>query len=153
MVKETWQTSADQRLFVYGSLRHGKVLERLIGQRYLSLGCGLINGRLFNIQDYPGVKLNTLPCYAIVGDILQLTDSSDWAIIDDYEGCADHCPSPFEFIRQQHSIINGAGRQLLAWVYSYQPNIDGLIEITGGDYLAYVDATTRDAVAGASIKP
>lgn len=140
----------NQCLFVYGTLRQSDVIERLLGHRFQYLGCGWINGRLYNVRDYPGIKLNTSSGYAILGDILQLTEPGDWSIIDEYEGCAAHCDAPFEFIRQQHWLTDTDGSQRLAWVYVYQLSIEGLVEITAGDYLAYLGLINQDAATSSS---
>jgi gamma-glutamylcyclotransferase (GGCT)/AIG2-like uncharacterized protein YtfP len=149
---DNWQASEKQRLFAYGTLRQDDLIKRLLGHRFQQLGRGLIDGRLFKVRDYPGIKLDSSPCYPIIGDILQLNEMSDWSVLDEYEGCAGHSPSPFEFTRRQHWITNPRGMKILAWVYSYQPSTDGLVEITSGDYLAYVEANNHNTSASPSTK-
>ncbi len=97
---------------------------------------GFAKGKLYNIGEYPGAILDNKG-YQVKGKIYQLNNiETNLQVLDDYEGYGDDQLQPNLFIRRLLKIKTQNGH-LKCWIYLYNLPINGLIEITSGDYLAY----------------
>jgi gamma-glutamylcyclotransferase (GGCT)/AIG2-like uncharacterized protein YtfP len=58
-------------------------------------------------------------------------------ILDDYEGFGDDQEQPNLFLRKSLTVISKS-EPIKCWVYVYNLAVNGLEEITSGDYSAYL---------------
>lgn len=121
-------------IFVYGTLRRGERADLNASQKAFDVkfvGTDSINGLLFNLGSYPGLKLITNPGDefrsshdSIVGDLFKVMDASITAVLDAYEGY------PVLYNRCQVETLSGK----TAWVYTYNPEVPFDQVITSGDW-------------------
>ena len=124
----------DDSLFVYGTLMKGEradITEKRIFA-VSSLGKDVINGDLYHIGSYPGLKLipgltgfdDSKP--TVKGEVYVINDSSVTALLDAYEGYDADNPEGGLYNRQQ--VYTCSGR--LVWVYTFNlpTRTDQLIE-------------------------
>ena len=133
--------------FVYGTLRPGcnNAMQRLLQRRAAYIGRARTSGALYRVHpNYPGLVLNTGANRAgvlgddeqVVGDVYRITDSALIHKLDEYEGCARHCPRPHEYVRQQVFVrLDASSECVEAWTYVYQRNVQRFRRISSGDFL------------------
>ncbi|PJJ84973.1 gamma-glutamylcyclotransferase family protein [Mucilaginibacter auburnensis] len=124
-------------LFIYGSLMDSQNEFGLYLQRNAVLiDEGFAIGKLYDIGEYPGAILDN-EGYQLKGKIYQLNNiETNLRVLDDYEGYGDDQLQPNLFIRRLFEIETQSGH-LKCWIYLYNLPVDGLIEITSGNYFAY----------------
>lgn len=129
---------SDERLFVYGTLRHdtGSVMAAFLARYAEPLGPAVFQGVLYDLGAYPATVASDRPEDRVVGEVYLLKDPARvLAALDDYEGCAADSPEPTEYVRRIQVVQNTNGLALEAWVYLYnRPTLD-LPRIRSGDYL------------------
>lgn len=127
-------------LFVYGSLldsdnEFGHYLMRNAD----FAGPALVKGRLYDCGEYPGAVVDNSG-YNIKGSIYQLRDvTAALIILDDYESFGVDQEQPNLFIRKLVTVSID-NKPIECWVYLYNLSVEGLTEITSGDYQAYLKA-------------
>jgi len=125
-------------LFVYGTLRRGSASDmyRLLARNADYIGDACYQGRLYRIEDYPGVVASKHPAEQVKGEVYALWEPAKiLSMLDDYEGCGPGYNEPTEYFRARQEVVLDDGRKLMAWVYIYQHPADGLEHIASGDYL------------------
>lgn len=98
---------------------------------------GKIQGKLYDIGEYPGAVAYPEGEDVIVGNIVILNEPEhSLQILDNYEGFGPEQSQPNLFIRKSLPVetINGA---IFCWVYLYNLPVGGFKQIISGDYLAY----------------
>ncbi|GAB6140836.1 hypothetical protein JCM14076_15650 [Methylosoma difficile] len=98
---------------------------------------GYLQGRLYEVDNYPGAVLSDNPAERVVGEVYVLADSSVLSRLDDYEECSQRFPEPQEYYRTLTDIVLLDSSSVTAWVYLYHWDVSGLMPIAGGDYLAW----------------
>lgn len=124
-------------LFVYGSLRRGERadLSPRLGAKYM--GEAEINGLLYGVAWYPGVKLLDFPdkftgeIPTVKGDVFQLLDDDIITLLDAYEGYPDL------FGRSE---VTAKGGQKV-WVYTYNGDVWPESLVPSGDWKIGVPMT------------
>lgn len=122
-----------ENVFVYGTLRKDERADiSRSGQFSVDfLGKDVINGRLYHLGSYPGLKFvhsdymvfdGNMP--TVVGEVFYMKDSSVGAILDAYESY------PHLYGREQ--VVTQSGR--VVWVYVYNGLVTGDQEIETGDW-------------------
>ncbi|MCC8426289.1 gamma-glutamylcyclotransferase [Mucilaginibacter sp. UR6-11] len=132
-------------LFVYGTLLidDNQFALYLNGNSVL-LGSGKIQGKLYDVGSYPALIIDRSGNYDVSGSICKLNDAAKaLSVLDPYEGIGPDEGSPNLYERRLQPV-NTANGEMLCWVYIYNQPVDGLKEITSGDYLAYLK--TRQAL-------
>jgi gamma-glutamylcyclotransferase (GGCT)/AIG2-like uncharacterized protein YtfP len=134
--------SANQQLFVYGSLRSGfnHPAYAYISNHFSLVGSAKVKGKLYDLGSYPAALPTKDECY-ILGELYRLKEEQEfsWAIaqIDDYEGVN---PEPGEtalYIREIATVyINDQATS--AWIYWYNNDVSGKPLIASGDVLEYL---------------
>ena len=124
-------------LFVYGTLRNDARhnVARHLSKGARLIGTGFIQGKLFDLGEYPGAVPSSNPREKVYGQIFEILDESLFSILDDYEGCGSHDSPPFEFRREQIPIISSNASVRNAWVYFYNWPVGKNPLIRTGDYL------------------
>jgi gamma-glutamylcyclotransferase (GGCT)/AIG2-like uncharacterized protein YtfP len=125
-------------LFVYGSLLNAdNEFGSYLNNTSTLIGTGKFKGRLYNIGEYPGAVIDNENGYPITGSICKLNNPKALAILDDYEGFGPEQEQPNLFIRELLPVETLDGI-INCWVYLYNLEISGLIEIKSGDYKTYL---------------
>ena len=125
----------NDKLFVYGTLldednKYGIYLRD--NSRFFTTG--RIQGKLYDIGEYPGAILLNEGNEYIYGSILEMDNPGDvLAIIDMYEGFGDDQPQPNEFIRVLTEAVTGSG-PVACWIYVYNLPTENIPRIISGNY-------------------
>ena len=129
------------RLFVYGTLRKDIPNSRVHllaqeAQGVTFVGYWRIQGRLFDLGEYPGLVLSHDPDSWVHGEVYALHNPQETlSRLDDYEGCGPNDPKPHEFDRVEKDVVLDSGASGKAWVYIYGGTTANKREIVSGDYL------------------
>jgi gamma-glutamylcyclotransferase (GGCT)/AIG2-like uncharacterized protein YtfP len=117
-------------LFVYGTLRRGcaNPHARLLDRTARFLGTGRVQGRLYRVKWYPGIRLNTEDNW-VVGDLFKVRDPATLAELDRYEGSN-------EYQRVLTRAVLESGRQMRCWVYEYIGGVSEERRIVSGDWMS-----------------
>lgn len=125
-------------LFVYGTLRrntHNK-MHHYLAQQADFIDYANYQGKLYQIDNYPGVIASNSPNDSVQGEVYRLKDSiSTLDYLDKYEECSIDFPLPTEYVRKIQSVRLARGQNIQAWVYLYNRPTDGLIPIESGDFI------------------
>jgi gamma-glutamylcyclotransferase (GGCT)/AIG2-like uncharacterized protein YtfP len=128
----------NELLFVYGTLLDaGNEFGRYLINNTTVITTGTFSGRLFDVGEYPGAIIELENDYSIHGSICKLNSPKAFTILDDYEGFGDDQEQPNLFIRKILPIET-ADEIIPCWVYLYNLSVNGLTEITSGDYKTYL---------------
>jgi gamma-glutamylcyclotransferase (GGCT)/AIG2-like uncharacterized protein YtfP len=119
-------------LFVYGTLRRGESADLSVGQRghkVLFVGKDAINGLLYNLGYYPGIKEVTDAPFSpdlpvVVGDVFTIGDESITEVLDAYEG--------YPSLYGREVVQSQKGRSV--WVYTYNHEVADSQRILNGDW-------------------
>lgn len=125
-------------LFVYGTLRrgNGNAMFRLLAECADFVDLATYQGKLFLIDDYPGVIASAYPDDLVHGEVYKLHQpDSLLPILDRYEECAPEFPQPAEYLRKIQPVQLHTGEKLSAWVYLYNKSADTLQQLYTGDFL------------------
>lgn len=123
-------------LFVYGTLRRDAwhhshaLLERaaLIGKAHMQ-------GRLYEIDGYPGAVPSSEAGEQVAGELYRLPEAEAvLAALDDYEEAGKKYPAPQEYLRCRVTVELEDGTAVTAWCYLYNRPTAGLRLIPGGDW-------------------
>ena len=122
-------------VFVYGTLRSGERADLFKSSKSFSIvpmGKDAINGKLYHLGGFPGVKL--LPGVTefndkldrVLGEVGMVKDASIGALLDTYEGYDSDAPKQGLYDRELVESMTGR----LVWVYTYNHVVmdDQLIE-------------------------
>ena len=123
-------------LFVYGTLMKGfrEDWQKKLGARLV--GRGRINGRLYDLGEYPGAKCSAADSGEYVkGELYELGDP-ELAIkaLDRYEEFLPDRPRSSLFVRTAAPVTLEDGRTESAWVYIYNRPVDEKKLVPRGDY-------------------
>ena len=99
------------------------------------VGHARIQGRLFDLGEYPGLVLSCDPGLSVRGEVYALTNPLETlSRLDDYEGCGPNDTTPHEFERVERDVVLDSGAISKAWVYAYRGSTANKREIVSGDY-------------------
>lgn len=131
---------AGDLVFVYGTLRRGERadLSKMSGRSVDYLDMDFINGKLYHLGAFPGLKLlKATPVDffdpekpTVAGEVFLIHDSSVGAILDAYEGYRPDDPSHGHYDRAE--VVTKRGR--FVWVYVYNPLVTEDQWIETGDW-------------------
>lgn len=132
-------------LFVYGTLRLGASSDLSRNHLVEHVGEDFINGRLYNLGRFPGVKdvpesgapqvvsgskadpgHFDIGAPFIRGDVFKILDDTVVVHLDRYEGYPD--------LYNRHETESAEGRHV--WVYTYNHAVQDSQEISSGDWIA-----------------
>lgn len=123
-------------LFVYGTLMKGfqEDWQTKVGARLL--GRGIINGKLYDLGEFPGAI-----CAAgdsgeyVKGELYQVRDAAlATRILDQFEEFFPRQPHKSLFVRIIAPVTLEDGRRENAWVYVYNQPVDESRLVPSGDY-------------------
>ncbi len=129
-------------LFVYGTLRKAAYgpMQRLIDDYCDVIGEATLQGRLYDLGNYPGLVESDSYSDIVVGECFQLK-ASEYVLaeFDAYEECNESFAKPWLYRREKRSCILNSGEELDVWVYIYNRSVEGKTHIQSGDYLGYLE--------------
>lgn len=123
---------ADDRLFVYGTLREHQTAHALVAPNIARRAAATMEGILYAFPEgYPGM----VPGAGVVcGEVVWLTEvAATLQRLDAYEGN--------EFARVMCQVVLNSGRHLSAWIYTLaDPDLATRAELVeSGDWVAYLE--------------
>ena len=124
-------------LFVYGTLRRDTESEmyHLLARYAVFVGEATYQGRLYRIDDYPGIVPSDDPTRQVKGEVFSLHEpAKGLSALDQYEECGPGFTEPAEYVRVKQEVVLGTGQKLTAWVYIYNRPTEGLPVIASGDF-------------------
>jgi gamma-glutamylcyclotransferase (GGCT)/AIG2-like uncharacterized protein YtfP len=126
-------SQAFRLLFVYGTLRPGCAhpMARFLAERGRLLGRAKIQGRLYDLDWYPGLLEPAAADDWVQGDLYELADpDATLPKLDRYEiGASALFERRFALVRSE------AEGDVTAWVYYYRGKVNAGQRIASGDYL------------------
>jgi gamma-glutamylcyclotransferase (GGCT)/AIG2-like uncharacterized protein YtfP len=123
-------------LFVYGTLRErsGHAMARRMARHARLVGAASFQGKLFMVEDYPGVVPSDDPTDIVYGEVYELEQPKRMLrVLDEYEGYDPHAPH-CAYLRREHRVVLTTGVVVPAWIYIYNRETDRLERITSGDF-------------------
>jgi gamma-glutamylcyclotransferase (GGCT)/AIG2-like uncharacterized protein YtfP len=102
-------------LFAYGTLRPGLAPEEIapVVEKLRPLGEGFVNGKLYDLGDYPGAVIDPASPWIIYGTVYELPEDAEvLRQLDAYEGP--------EYLRIEQLAVLTAGGVVNCWVYDFQ---------------------------------
>ena len=131
----------NNHLFVYGTLmKKFTGYKPIMLEEYGEYVCeGFIYGRLYEIDNYPGLILGKNINEKVYGEIFLLNDFNTSILkLDEYE---DFFPGDFEkslYIRQIEDVNVQGGDIKKAWVYIFNEDVDEEKRVISGNYIDYL---------------
>jgi gamma-glutamylcyclotransferase (GGCT)/AIG2-like uncharacterized protein YtfP len=125
-------------LFVYGTLRRDfcNYISDLLAKNADLISAATYQGKLYLIDDYPGVVPSDMPTDIVRGEVYQLNDPDHLlSRLDEYEECGLGFPKPKEYVRTLQSVRLNNGENIFAWIYLYQWSTEKLLLLPSGDFL------------------
>ncbi len=103
------------------------------------VGHASFQGKLYMVDDYPGLVPSDNPRDVVHGEVYKLS-CPDIVLsgLDDYEECSPKFSKPAEFVRRKENVQTKCDEVITAWVYIYDRPTDGLQLIKSGDFLRKV---------------
>jgi len=128
------EASTGDLIALYGSLLRGLGAMKELGilDRVRFVGPCLLEGQLFDLGDYPGMRHGA---GQVVGEIYTLLDLEALRIMDRFEDFDVDQPRESIYLRESIRLIEPAGAE--AWVYIYNRIPDPSGRIAGGDWRAH----------------
>jgi len=122
---------------LYGSLLRGlgAMQEIGVGDRLRFVGPCSIEGQLFDLGPYPGLRRGT---GFVIGEIYALLDPEALHVLDRFEGFEPARRRKSLYLRERVPLIEPAATQ--AWVYFYNQIPDASQRIESGDWRAHLVA-------------
>jgi gamma-glutamylcyclotransferase (GGCT)/AIG2-like uncharacterized protein YtfP len=139
---------SSQYLFAYGTLLTGTgrpLLDRLLTRTLDPLGPASVQGRLFDLGDYPGLVPSFHDQDRVKGTLYAMRQARKiLRFVDRYEGIVPGAEQYSEFVRRRAVVVlTNTGQQREAWVYYYNRPLLGRPPVPSGDYVAYLRPTRR----------
>lgn len=114
-------------------------MARLLAAEADPVGEGRLQGRLYEVNGYPGVVMGEKADEQVVGEVFRLRRPEKLLpVLDAYEGCGSSGGEPAEYVRQQVRVILSGNGRIVAWAYVYNLPVEGLQRIASGDYLKWL---------------
>lgn len=138
----------NELIAVYGTLRRGERMDLSKEEFKYGVafqGADRINGRLYHLGGYPGLKLLPEPhCWdatdpAVTIEVFRILDLSIVAIMDAYEGYIPE--KPYKGLYDRCRVETERGRTV--WVYCYNHPVTEDQRIDSGDWCRNREAPVR----------
>jgi gamma-glutamylcyclotransferase (GGCT)/AIG2-like uncharacterized protein YtfP len=129
-------TPEGARLFVYGTLRKGFRAHKFL-QRYHArfLGNGHVQGRLYNLSEYPGAMWSDTAADCVQGEVYFLPRATTaFKALDRFEGYDPARPEWSMFERRETTVRLAGEREMRAWTYWLRGAYRSGRRLLTGDY-------------------
>ena len=120
-------------LFVYGTLLQdfNNAMSRFLTEQASFVAKGYFNGKLFEIDNFPGAILSNLESEKVYGSIYKISDiHKTFEVLDAYEGVSDGL-----YKRLLVEAHLNSGNTEKTWAYIFNHPTNHLKQILSGDYL------------------
>ena len=126
-------------LFVYGTLKSdmNNDMYHLLAKNARFIDDAVWNGKLYQVEDYPGAVPSNNPIDKVYGELYTLNNPERiLPALDKYEECSDKFPEPtlFKRIRGDVKTLSDKGKIVKTWIYIYNLPIDNLEQIKSGNF-------------------
>ncbi len=127
-------------LFVYGTLRQVSQapMSRVLASHSEYLDEGFIQGKLYDVGEYPAAILSTNKEHRVLGEIYKINNNGLLKELDDYEGCSEAESAPHEYKRVKVEVKMSNKLRINAWMYAFNKPVKDLYLIESGDYMSYL---------------
>jgi gamma-glutamylcyclotransferase (GGCT)/AIG2-like uncharacterized protein YtfP len=124
------------RLFVYGTLRKGFRAHKLLQRHHARfLGNGHVQGRLYNLSEYPGAKWSDAPGERVQGEVYFLPRAAAaFSSLDRFEGYDPSRPEWSMFELKETTVRLAGQREVRAWIYWLRGGRRSGRRLLTGDY-------------------
>ena len=139
---------SDEYIFVYGTLRRNpsQSMYHVLARYSDFVGDGYVHGKLYEVDNYPGLKTSDRQEEKVYGEVYRLRDPHYvFEMLDDYEECSSKYPEPHEYKRAKIDVHTTDGRKLKAWAYEYNHPTEALELIPSGNYVEYLKKKSNKA--------
>ncbi len=100
---------------------------------------GVMQGKLFEVDGYPGAVESNDPNDRVYGEVYRIIDREALlAKLDHYEQCTDHFAPPHEYQRRKICVSLSSGGCVCVWAYVFDHDVKGLTQITSGNYIDFI---------------
>lgn len=132
----------EEYLFVYGSLKSesgntlsviDKNMHSLLAKHSRFMGKATCRGKLYLINNYPGVVLSNAKSNIVYGEVYKILDSSILSRLDKYEECSPDFPEPTKYKREKCNVYIG-GKVITSWIFIYNRSVRDKKEIKSGKW-------------------
>lgn len=130
--------STSKYLFVYGTLMQDfkNEMSKFLVSHSQFISNGYFNGKLFEVDGFPGAILSENKEDKVYGSIFKLNDNEFiFKVLDVYEGIDATSKVPDLYKRNIITAFLENGELLQTWVYLYNLSTTNLIQITSGKYV------------------
>jgi gamma-glutamylcyclotransferase (GGCT)/AIG2-like uncharacterized protein YtfP len=130
--------STSKYLFVYGTLMQDfkNEMSKFLASHSQFIAHGYFNGKLFEVDGFPGAILSEYKEDKVYGSIFKLNDNeSIFKVLDVYEGIDATSKVPDLYKRNIITSFLENGEILQTWVYIYNLSTTNLVQITSGKYV------------------
>jgi gamma-glutamylcyclotransferase (GGCT)/AIG2-like uncharacterized protein YtfP len=127
-------------LFIYGTLLPEYAPNEIADtvRRLLYVGPASVQGRLYDLGEYPGVILDASSQTKISGHLFMLPqDQSVLKTLDSYEGFKPEDLNKSLFVRRWATVNLDDGRAIQSWIYVYNQDPGAAPLVSSGDYAKY----------------
>lgn len=136
-------------LFVYGSLQRGAnhAAHTILTKYAKFIGDAVAGGKLYLVEDYPGIIPANPNSHSVSGELYLLTDPQKAFIkLDSYEGYDPKDPVNSLYLRKKRRVFcqEIASNSVEAWTYIYNRPTEHLPQINSGNYLSYIKNKSLD---------
>lgn len=124
-------------LFVYGTLRQDAdhPAHRLLEKETQFIGPAHMNGRLYEVDGYPGAVCSDSSTEQVLGELYQLLEVDSLLVtLDDYEEVGKNYSALQEYRRCRITVEREDKTRVIAWCYLYNRPTAGLRPIASGDW-------------------
>ncbi len=105
-------------------------MSRLLAEHAEFLAAASYQGKLYNIEDYPGAVPSEDMNDSVPGEVYLLHRADiTLALLDRYEEVGPEFAEPNEYNRLKQAVLLENGRGLTAWVYVYNHPTKDLVRI------------------------
>jgi gamma-glutamylcyclotransferase (GGCT)/AIG2-like uncharacterized protein YtfP len=108
-------TEPIRHLFAYGTLQSGLAPVEIapVVEKLRPVGEGFVDGKLYDLGDYPGAVLDPASAWIVYGTVYELPEDAEvLRQLDAYEGP--------EYVRIEQLVTLTAGGVVSCWVYDFQ---------------------------------
>ncbi|CAA9889917.1 conserved hypothetical protein [Candidatus Methylobacter favarea] len=116
-------------IFVYGTLRRGtnSEMHHLLAKHAEFVDEATYRGKLYKVNDYPGVVPSNDPNAIVHGEVYLLHHADIVLLrLDQYEEYGPEFSQPNEYIREKQEVFLRSGSGITAWVYLYNRPLKAL---------------------------
>lgn len=115
-------------------------MQRVLSNNAGHIGEAAFQGKLFLVEDFPGVVPSSDPGDLVKGDLYELGSKEILSKLDRYEGFDADRKEESLFLRKLMTVrLLYPGKDLKAWIYIYNGETGHLPIIKSGDYLNFLD--------------